>query len=122
MADESDTSPPRPPAHTPEWTNPNTGDPGRASVANDLQKIVVLCAKDHDSAEFRREWSAYVRKHKLDGAELQQTIQRVVDEAFRQRQEFGQQRGERRLSPSWKSEAGKAMHDTAKAAINNVRA
>ncbi len=112
---------PRPPAHKPEWTNPSTGDPGRSSVADDLQKIVVLCAADHESAEFKRAWSAYVTRHRLEGAKLERTIQRVVDEAFRHRQSFGQSSGNSRLSPAWKSGASKSMHETSKAVIHNVK-
>jgi len=112
---------PRPPAHNPEWTDLNSGDPGRDSVSSDLQKIVVLCAKDHESPEFKRAWSAYVRKNKLTGARLDQTIQRVVNEAFRHRQEFGQSQGNRQLAPAWKSEASRSMHDTSKATIRNTK-
>ena len=112
---------PRPPVHSPEWTNPTAGDPGRDSVADDLQKIVVLCAADHDSPEFRRAWSAYVRSHDLQGARLDQTIQRVVNEAYRYRRESGRSDGDRLVSPEWKNEASKSMHDTSKNTIRNVK-
>jgi hypothetical protein len=112
---------PRPPAHNPEWTHTTTGDPGRDSVAGELQTIVVLCAKDHDSPEFKRAWSAYVRKHNLAGPKLDQTIQRVVNEAHRHRQSSGQSDGSRLQSPRWKTEASRSMHDTSKAAINNTK-
>jgi hypothetical protein len=32
---------PRPPAHEPESTSATTGDPGSASIADDLQKVAV---------------------------------------------------------------------------------
>jgi len=123
VADDPKKPKPKPniPTHNPEWTNPNTSDPGVKSTMDELQKIVVLCAKDYESAEFKRAWRAHVRKHKLKGAALQQTIQKVVNEAFEHRQEFGQTRGKQRLSSSWKSNAQKAMHDTSKSMIQNVR-
>lgn len=112
----------KPPKHSPEWTNPRPGDPGVRSVATDLQKIVVLCATDHNSAEFKRAWSNYVRKNELQGDKLDATIRRVVNEAFRHRQEMGQKGGSRRLSDDWKTGASKAMHDVAMKSIQNTRA
>ncbi len=120
----------KPPKHNPEWTNPTTGDPGQKvekpravpveSVASELQGIVVLCAKDPESPEFRRAWSGYVVKHGLSGDKLQSTIQKVVNEAFKHRQEYGQQQGTRMRSANWKDETSKAMHDTAMAVIRKI--
>ena len=112
---------PRIPAHTPEWTNPNEGDPGMDSVADELQGIVVLCAKDPDSPEFKRAWVAYVKKHKLSGAQLKSTINRVATESFKYRQEFGQSKGERKNMIEWKRGAEKSMHDAAMPAVRNMK-
>jgi hypothetical protein len=112
---------PKIPAHTPEWTNPTTGDPGMDSVMDDLQKIVVLCATDHSSPEFKRTWAAYVRKHELKGAALENTQRRVVNEAFQHRQQFGQSKGDRKDMIEWKKGAEKSMHDAAMPAIRNMK-
>ena len=72
LADEEKKQTTKPPVHNPEWTNPNTSDPGVDSTMDELQKIVVLCATDHESEEFRRAWSAYVGEHKLSGGELEE--------------------------------------------------
>ena len=109
------------PAHTPEWTNPTTGDPGVKSVAEDLQKIVVLCAKDHESTQFQRAWAAYVRKHKLKDAELEKAKRKVVDEAFRHRQQLGQSRGERKDMIEWKKGAKKSLDATTVDSVDNRR-
>ena len=109
------------PRHTPEWTNPTTGDPGRSSVADDLQKIVVLCAKDHSSPEFKRAWSAYVQKHKLKGSALENAKRQVVNEAFRHRQQFGQTKGDRKDMIEWKKGAEKSVHDAAMNAVRNMK-
>ncbi len=121
------------PAHTPEWTNPTQGDPGVKveaqqvkpqavdSVVDELQGIVVLCAKDSNSPEFKRAWMAYVKKHDLKGGELQATIRKVVNEAFRHRQQFGQQQSQqKRIAGDWKNDTSKAMHDTAMAVIRKI--
>ena len=121
LADEPKKPESKPPTHTPEWTNPTPGDPGVRSTMDELQKIVVLCATDHSSAEFKRAWTAYVRKHELQGKALDRQIQKVVNEAFRHRQQFGQsQQKQRTRTGNWKSEASKSMHDTAKAIIQKI--
>ncbi len=121
LAEDKSRPEPKIPAHTPEWTNPTTGDPGVDSVAEDLQKIVVLCATDHSSAEFKRAWAAYVRKHELKGAELESTQRRVANEAFQHRQQFGQSKGERKDMIEWKKAAEKSMHDVAMSSIRNMK-
>jgi hypothetical protein len=75
------------PQHSKEWTDHNSSDPGVASVAEDLQKIVVLCATSHQSPEFKRVWSAYLKEHKPDRAETAKLIKRVLAEAEQHRQQ-----------------------------------
>lgn len=100
---------PKTPRHNPEWTDHNASDPGVASVADDLQKIVVLCARDHNSPEFKRAWAAYVSKHKLKGSALESTRRKVVNEAFQHRQSFGQAKGDRKDMIEWKKGAENSM-------------
>ena len=109
------------PKHNPEWTNPSTGDPGVASVASDLQKVVVLCAKDHDSPEFKRAWAAYVTENNLKGNALESTSRRVVNEAYQYRQGLGQTKGDRKDMIEWKKSAQKAVHDAAMSSIRNMK-
>jgi len=91
------------PAHNPDWTDHNAGDPGVTattqpsrltvkpaaetvdSVAEDLQKIVVLCAQDEKQKEFEQAWGSYAEKHKLKGKELNQTIRKVISGAVERR-------------------------------------
>ena len=69
------------PAHTPEWTNTKGSDPGTSdSAIPELAGIVVLCATEPDSAEFKNQWAAYVRKHYEPGMD----IDAVIDDVLRQ--------------------------------------
>ena len=120
-AEETKKPVPRTPAHTPEWTNPTQGDPGVQSTMDELQKIVVLCAKDHESAEFKRAWMAYVRKHKLEGADLEKAKRKVVNGAFQHRQQFGQAKGDRKDMIEWKKGARQSMDATTMTIIDNMR-
>jgi hypothetical protein len=121
LAERKTRPEPKIPAHTPEWTNPTTGDPGVDSVMDDLQKIVVLCATDHSSPEFKRAWAAYIQKHKLKGNALENTKRRVVDQAFQHRQQFGQTKGDRKDMIEWKKDAEKSVHDTAMSSVRNMK-
>ena len=136
---EEDAAPKRRiPVHTPEWTNPSTSDPGASahepteirvvpvppadSVAEDLQKIVVLCGTQPQSEEFKQQWTAYVSTHYEPGMDISDVVDDVLKRAaaYRQRQRSGA--GVRRnLSTSQQISTRRMMHDTAKAAIQNVR-
>ena len=120
FAEEPKKSPPQ--AHTPEWTNPTTGDPGVDSTMDELQKIVVLCAADHSSAEFQREWAAYVRRHKLQGDALDAAMQKILTRAETVRRDSGKTKGDRKDMIEWKKGARKVMHDVAMKSVRNTRA
>lgn len=69
-------------AHTPEWTDRVQGDPGAAdSVAEDLQKVVVLCATQPDSYDFNRAWTDYLKSHQVMEGEIAPLIKDVLDRA-----------------------------------------
>ena len=90
------------PAHKPEWTNSKDADPGASSATpsraqasatqpassqrEELQKVVVLCAKDVESPEFARAWSAYVEKYHEPDADLDRAIEDVLARASAHRQ------------------------------------
>jgi hypothetical protein len=90
------------PAHTREWTDHNESDPGTTedsppalrlredpapepvptgSVAEDLQKIVVLCATRPQTAEFDRAWTAYLEKHYEPGLNVNRLIEEILARA-----------------------------------------
>ena len=93
-AQESATGPEirRTPAHTPDWTSPGGSDPGTTdSVAEDLQKIVVLCAtSEPGSREFASEWRNWLRKHHQEGDDVNATINDVLRRADTYRRQAGQ--------------------------------
>ena len=67
-------------SHSPEFTDLNDSDPGVTnSAANDLQKIVVLCATQPGSTAFDTAWIAWVKANPQ--ADLDDTIRRVVSQA-----------------------------------------
>ena len=81
----------------------------------------MLCARDHESPQFRQAWAAYVRKHELKGAELEKTRRRVVNEAFQHRQQRGQSKGDRKDMIEWKQGAKKSMDATTVDIVDNMR-
>jgi hypothetical protein len=114
----------RVPAHNPEWTNPKGSDPGTTdSVVPELQGIVVLCATKPQSAEFKKQWAAYVRRNYKPGM----NIDAVINDVLRRADEY--RAGKRAGSKGPATEVlqsplhtKKMMHDTAKAVIQNMRA
>jgi hypothetical protein len=89
----------KPPPKTPEWTNHNDSDPGVTilqdkarltarpadgaidSVADDLQGIVVLCAKAPESAQYRETWLDFVRRGQVAPPDLDRVIFSVINDA-----------------------------------------
>lgn len=122
--------PVKPPKHMPEWTDHNENDPGVTQVkkANlsiaqpvepvdsaipELAGIVVLCARE-EKEKFEKEWGKYVKHHKLEGRELQKTIQEVSDKAAKQRKsEWAEGKGGSDEA-KWKAERRKIMSEVAK--------
>jgi len=89
------------------------------SVAEDLQRIVVLCATEPDSPAFERAWSAYVQRHTVAAAELEPLIDDILERAaaYRQQQPAGT-RSNRALTIA--SSTRTRMHDTAMAVIRKI--
>lgn len=112
------------PAHSPEWTNPKGSDPGTTeSVVPELQGIVVLCATEPQSAEFKKQWSAYVRNNYKPGMNINAVIDDVIRQAgaYRVTQQKGTSNAPARaVKPN--DETKKMMHETAKAIIQNIKA
>jgi hypothetical protein len=101
------------PAHSKEWTDHNSSDPGVKSTMDELASIVVLCAADHQSDEFKQAWSAYVNKHKPDRAEVSRLISEVLAGAQKRKPEVER-------SKNWKGEATIIMHETSSARLRKA--
>jgi hypothetical protein len=112
------------PAHNPEWTDARGSDPGTTeSVVPELQGIVVLCATQPQSVEFKKQWADYVRGTYKPGMNIDAVINDVIRRAgaYRARQRKGTiSTPARAVKPN--EETKKMMHDTAKAIIQNMRA
>ena len=90
------------------------------SVVPELSEIVVLCAKDEE-AKFKKEWGKYVAHNDLKGAELQETITWVSDEAVIQRHKNKRMHGDESNDEAWKAERQKLMSEIAERALNPLR-
>lgn len=91
------------------------------SVIPELAGIVVLCATQPDSAEFKKQWRDYVRRHHLSETDLGPLIFRVINHAEAYR---GNQRLNRGESPDAsrdrRAKIYRNMHDTAMAVIRKI--
>jgi hypothetical protein len=90
------------------------------SVAQDLQTIVVLCATQPDSEEFKTQWARYVEEHRVAEADLGALIDDVIERARTYRAERSSSRRSNRMVVLTTSTASR-MHDVAMAAIRNMR-
>ena len=129
------------PSHQPEWTDHNDSDPGVSaqkriskssklavksksvpvdSVQPELSKIVVLCASEQEE-QFEKEWSQYVSKKKLHGAELKETIAWVSEEAAEKRQRERLESGEKLSEEDWLEKRRAFMSEVAEKALNPAR-
>lgn len=133
--------PKKTPSHQPDWTDHNESDPGIAaqkrastssklavksssvpveSVQPELSKIVVLCATEQEE-QFEKEWSQYVSKKKLHGAELKQTIAWVSEEAARERKMERLESTEQMSEEDWLEKRRAFMSEVAEKALNPAR-
>ena len=111
----------RMPAHTPEWTNLNDSDPGTTdSTAPDLQRIVVLCATEPQSSNFKGQWYAYVRKNYETGMDVDAFVDDVLKRAAVYRARHKPDTQTRRLRATDAS-TRKMMHDAAMNAVRNMK-
>jgi len=107
----------RVPAHTPEWTDLNSGDPGTTdSAVPELASIVVLCATKPDSTEFKKAWRNWLSSNYQPGMDVDATIADVLQRADKQRLRSGKKARSKKNS----TKISKSMHDTAKAIISKV--
>ena len=112
------------PAHNPEWTNLKGSDPATTeSVIPELQGIVVLCATEPQSAEFEKQWVAYVRGNYKPGMD----INAVIKDVLRRAEEYNAKKRGGSKGPATKAlqptkDTERMMYDTAKAMINNMKA
>ncbi len=106
------------PAHTPEWTDLNSGDPGiTESVVPELGSIVVLCATKPDSKEFKKAWQSWLSTNYRAGMNVDAVIADVLGRADKHRLQAGKKARSKKNS----TKISRSMHDTAKAMISNVR-
>jgi hypothetical protein len=105
------------PAHTPEWTNPDASDPGTTdSVVDELGTIVVLCATEPDSGQFRKAWKNWLASNYRPGME----VDAIISDVIRRADEHRNKTGKKKRSSQSSKKIVKNMHDTARNAINNI--
>lgn len=124
------------PAHNPAWTNPTDANPGTASLSpngvraaspsparsqmSELQKIVVLCAGNAESAEFKQAWGVYVEKYHQPDAKLDRAIEDVLTRASAYRQSRHSSTGNLTWTAAERQQARQVMQDTAMAVIRKM--
>jgi len=89
------------------------------SVAEDLQKIVVLCATEPSSDEFETEWASYIEKHPVTAENLDALIEDVLERAAVYRAEQSSN-SRTNLTLTIMTTTQKMMHDTAMAVIRKI--
>jgi hypothetical protein len=125
------------PAHSPEWTNPKGGDPGAAAPSpgraqsatprpadsrmEELQKIVVLCATQPESATLAQAWGAHVKKYYERDAELDRAIDNVLNRASAERQRRHSASGQLTWTAAERRQARSFLYSTARAAFSQAR-
>ena len=96
------------------------GNPTQSTIP-ELAGIVVLCAFDSRSAEFKREWRTYVGANNLKGTDLERTISYVIEEARAQRAiKFRVSRGNGE-DRDWERSTRRTMNSAARRAHNAKR-
>ena len=130
----------RTPAHTPEWTDLNQSDPGKTkgslpslqlqavpsqepvdSVASDLQKIVVLCATQPQSAEFDRAWALYLEEHYKPNLDVDGLIDDVLTRAENYVRFGDGRRGARQATFVDRDKTGRRMRKVADKVTTRIR-
>ena len=97
-----------------------SGSPSRSAIP-ELAGIVVLCATDAQSSQFKRDWGAYVGANNLKGLDLERTVTYVIDEARVQRAlKFRVSTGSREEA-DWERSARKTMNSVARRTHNANR-
>lgn len=113
----------RVPAQNSELTSVKGRDPiTTESVVPELQGIVVLCATEPQSAEFKKQWAAYVRGNYKPGV----NIDTVIKDVLRRADEYNAKKRARSKGPSTKIvqsnlNTEKMMNDTAMSVIRNIK-
>jgi len=91
------------------------------SVIPELGGIVVLCATEPESADFKQQWRNYIRQHKVSQTDLGIHIFRIINDAEAYRGNHRLNRGESPdLSRDRRARTYRSMHDTAMAVIRNI--
>ena len=111
------------PAQNSESTNVKAGDPvPTESVIPELQGIVVLCATEPQSAEFKQQWAAYVRGNYKPGMDIDTVIKDVLRRAdeYKAGKRGGSKGPETKVLQST-YDTERMMHDMAMSVIKNIR-
>ena len=91
------------------------------SVIPELAGIVVLCATEPQSEEFKQQWRNYVRRHNVSETDLGAHIFRIINDAEAYRGNHRLNRGESPdASRDRRARIYRSMHDTAMAVIRKI--
>ena len=110
------------PARNSQLTGVKAGEPKTTeSVVPELQGIVVLCATEPQSPEFKKQWAAYVRGNYKPGMNIDTMIKDVLKRADSYRtQQLSRSKDSPTRAMQSKSTTEKMMHDTAMSVIRKI--
>ena len=91
------------------------------SVAGDLQRIVVLCATEPESAEFDRAWGQYVEEHYGPDLDIDGLIEEVLLRADTHVVFGDGRRGSRLPTAGDRDETRRRMRAVADRTISGIR-
>ena len=97
---------------------PDTEPVAIDSVVDDLSGIVVLCATQPQSAEFKNAWTTWVRQHHQPGMDIDAVINDVLTRASAYNSTQRSSTTKRKKSKAETTK--KMMHDTAMAVIRKI--
>lgn len=90
------------------------------NVADDLQKVVVLCATKPKSAEFEQAWAAFVEKHYKPSMDINDVINDVLSRADTYRVETHTRTGSLTADSEERRAIRSRMLETAVVVIRNI--
>jgi len=106
------------PSRTTELITPDGSDPGTTdSTVPELASIVVLCATEPNSKQFKKEWKSWIASNYRPGMDIDAVVADVMSQAKMHRL----RRGKKTRSTKSSKKISTAMHDTAMAVIKNIR-
>lgn len=90
-------------------------------LSPDLQKIVILCATDPESAELKRDWATYLHERYEDGMNVDAMIEDLITRADEYRRTTHTATGKLRMTASEKRTLRRELKSTARTVVKKKK-